>query len=41
LVLLKDLNQRVGRKIPIKQILRDEALKAFEIWDKKTDKIEY
>ena len=29
------------RKIPIKQILRDEALKAFEIWDKKIDKIEY
>ena len=29
------------RKIPIKQILIDEALKAFEIWDKKTDKIEY
>ena len=29
------------RKIPIKQILRDEALKAFEIWDKKKDKIEY
>ena len=29
------------RKIPIKQILRDEALEAFEIWDKKTDKIEY
>ena len=29
------------RKIPIKQILRDEALKAFEIWDKKTDKVEY
>ena len=29
------------RKIPIKQIFRDEALKAFEIWDKKTDKIEY
>jgi len=29
------------RKIPIKQILRDEALKAIEIWDKKTDKIEY
>ena len=34
----KDKNDR---KIPIKQILRDEALKAFEIWDKKTDKIEY
>ena len=29
------------RKIPIKQMLRDEALKAFEIWGKKTDKIEY
>ena len=29
------------RKIPIKQMLRDEALKAFEIWDKKDDKIEY
>ena len=29
------------RKIPIKQILREEALKAFEIWDKKKDKIEY
>mgnify|MGYP002015410422 FL=1 len=29
------------RKIPIKQMLREEALKAFEIWDKKKDKIEY
>ena len=29
------------RKIPIKQILRDEALKAFEIWDNKIDKMEY
>ena len=29
------------RKIPIKQMLRDDALKAFEIWDKKKDKIEY
>ncbi len=29
------------RKIPIKQMLRDEALKAFEIWDSKKDKIEY
>jgi len=23
------------------QMLRDEALKAFEIWDKKVDKIKY
>ena len=29
------------RKIPIKQILRNEAQKAFEIWSKKTDKIKY
>ena len=29
------------RKIPIKQMLRDEAIKAFELWNKKTDKIEY
>ena len=29
------------RKIPIKQMLRDEALQAFKIWSKKTDKIEY
>ena len=35
------LKKSEDRKIPIKQMLRDEALKAFEIWDKKTDKIEY
>jgi len=29
------------RKIPIKQMLRDEALQAFKIWSKKTNKIEY
>jgi tRNA(Arg) A34 adenosine deaminase TadA len=29
------------RKIPTKQMLRDEALKAFELWNKKTDKMEY
>ena len=29
------------RKIPTKQMLRDEALKAFELWNKNTDKIEY
>ena len=28
------------KKIPIKQMMRDEALKAFNLWDKKTDKIE-
>jgi tRNA(Arg) A34 adenosine deaminase TadA len=35
------LKKNEDRKIPIKQMLRDKALKAFEIWDKKTDKIEY
>ncbi len=29
------------RKIKMTQILRDDALKAFEIWDKKVDKIKY
>ena len=34
----KDINQR---KIPIFQMMRNEALKAFELWDKKKDKIKY
>ena len=29
------------RKIPIKQMMRDEALKAYDLWDNKIDKIEY
>ena len=29
------------RKIPMHQMMRDEALKAFELWDKKTDKVKY
>ena len=29
------------RKIPMIQIMREEALKAFELWDKKTDKVKY
>ena len=29
------------RKIPMVQMMRDEALKAFELWDKKTDKAKY
>ena len=27
------------RKIPMIQMMREEALKAFEIWDKKVDKV--
>lgn len=29
------------RTVPIKQLLRDEALKTFRLWTEKTDKIEY
>ena len=29
------------RKIRMTQLMRNEALKAFELWDKKTDKIKY
>ena len=29
------------RKISMIQMMRNEALKAFEIWDKKTDKVKY
>ena len=34
----KNINER---KIPMIQIMRNEALKAFELWDKKTDKVKY
>ena len=34
----KEISQR---KIPIFQMMRNEALKAFELWDKKKDKIKY
>jgi len=29
------------RKIPMIQMMRNEALKAFELWDKKKDKVKY
>ena len=29
------------RKIPMVQMMRNEALKAFELWDKKTYKVKY
>ena len=29
------------RKIPMHQMMREEAIKAFELWDKKTDKVKY
>ena len=36
--LKKNINER---KIPMTQMMRDEAQKAFELWDKKTDKVKY
>ena len=36
--LLKNVKKR---KIPMVQMMRDEALKTFELWDKKTDKVKY
>ena len=37
-----ELQKNIGkRKIPMIQILRNEALKAFELWDKKKDKVKY
>ena len=36
--LLKNVKKR---KIPMIQMMRNEALKAFELWDKKTDKVKY
>ena len=36
--LLKSVKKR---KIPMIQMMRDEALKAFELWNKKTDKVKY
>ena len=29
------------RKIPMIQMMRSEALKVFDLWDKKTDKVKY
>ena len=36
--LQKNINER---KILMIQMMRNEALKAFELWDKKTDKVKY
>ena len=41
-LIYSELQQNIKkRKIPMIQIMRDEALKAFELWDKKTDKVKY
>jgi len=38
----EELNKTIeDRKIPMQQMMREEALKAFDLWDKKKDKIKY
>ena len=41
-LIYEELNKTIKeRKIPMHQMMRDEALKAFELWDKKVDKVKY
>jgi len=41
-LIYEELNKSIKeRKIPMYQLMRDEALKAFELWDKKEDKVKY
>ena len=41
-MIYEELNKTIkDRKIPMHQMMREEALKAFELWDKKTDKVKY
>ncbi len=41
-LIYEELNKSIkDRKIPMHQMMRNEALKAFEIWDKKEDKVKY
>ena len=41
-MIYEELNKSIkDRKIPMHQMMREEAIKAFELWDKKTDKVKY
>ena len=41
-LIYSELQQSINkRKIPMIQLMRKEALVVFELWDKKTDKVEY
>ena len=41
-LIYSEINKKINeRKIPMIQIMRNEALKAFEFWDKKKDKVKY
>ena len=41
-MIYEELNKTIkDRKIPMHQIMREEALKAFDMWEKKEGKIKY
>ena len=41
-LIYSEFNKKINeRKIPMFQLMRKEALKAFELWDQKTDKVKY
>ena len=41
-LIYEELNKTIKeRKIPMHQMMRDEALKAFELWNEKEDKVKY
>ena len=41
-LIYEELNKTIkDRKIPMHQMMREEALKAFDLWDKKVDKVKY
>ena len=41
-MIYEELNKTIkDRKIPMHQMMREEAIKAFEMWDKKIDKVKY
>ena len=41
-LIYSEFNKNISeRKIPMIQMMRSEALMAFELWDKKTDKVKY
>ena len=41
-MIYEELNKNIkNRKIPMYQMMRKEALKAFDLWDKKVDKVKY
>ena len=41
-MIYEELNKTIeDRKIQMHQMMRDEALKAFDLWDKKKDKVKY